>query len=81
MAMNKLNIWRICVFHGTGDRKADHPSTIGYVRTRKCSQAVIFAQEALFDANQSVTVEIEAVEPDCAIHLDQSYQAKWTGEP
>lgn len=79
--MNKLSVWQIRVYDGTGADKPGQPRLVGYVRTRKSSQAIIFAQEALSGTKQSFTVEMDVVEPDSAVRLDQAYKVKWLDQP
>lgn len=54
------------------------PLQTGYVQSRKSSQAIIFAHEALHGGAQTYTVELETVGAESGVKLDEEYCVKWT---
>ena len=72
-----MNIWKISIYSETGENQSKQQSSQGFVRADNIRRASLFAHEAIDEAAQSVTIEIETIAENSDLAMLDPYIAKW----
>ena len=72
-----MNIWKISIYSETGENRSEQPISQGFVKADNIRQASMFAHEAIDEAVQSVTIEIETIVENSELTMLDPYTAKW----
>ena len=72
-----MNIWKISIYSETGENRSEQPISQAFVKADNIRQASMFAHEAIDEAVQSVTIEIETIAENSELTMLDPYTAKW----
>ena len=72
-----MNIWKISIYSATSENRSEQPVNQGFVRADDIRRASMFAHEAIDEAAQSVTIEIETIADNSELTMFDPYIAKW----